>query len=64
MPALAIEIEALGRVYRIRGAHKERPLPKEQVALTDVPWQVEQWERLVSDHRPGERGLIDGLTYY
>lgn len=47
----------------MRGAHKERPLPKEQVALTDITRQVEPRERLVSDHRPGERGLIDGATY-
>ena len=44
MPSLAIETEALGRIYRIRGTKKEKRIRKELVALTDVTLQVERGE--------------------
>jgi ABC-2 type transport system ATP-binding protein len=64
MPSLAIETQALGRVYRIRGTKKEKRLHKELVALTDVSLQVEKGELfgLLGPNGAGKTTLIKILT--
>lgn len=64
MPSLAIETEALGRVYRIRGTKKEKQIRKELVALTDVTLRIEQGELfgLLGPNGAGKTTLIKILT--
>lgn len=64
MPSLAIETEALGRVYRIRGNKKEKLIQKELIALSDVSLQVERGELfgLLGPNGAGKTTLIKILT--
>jgi ABC-2 type transport system ATP-binding protein len=64
MPSFAIETEALGRIYKIRGNKKEKAIRKELVALADVNLQVERGELfgLLGPNGAGKTTLIKVLT--
>jgi ABC-2 type transport system ATP-binding protein len=64
MPPFAIETEALGRVYKIRGNKKEKKIRKELIALADVNLQIRQGELfgLLGPNGAGKTTLIKILT--
>ncbi len=64
MSSLAIETEALGRIYKIRGSKKEKRIRKELVALADVSLQIERGELfgLLGPNGAGKTTLIKILT--
>jgi ABC-2 type transport system ATP-binding protein len=61
---LAVEVEDLGRVYKIRGSKQERRVRKELVALQGVNLQVKQGELfgLLGPNGAGKTTLIKILT--
>ncbi len=61
---LAVEVEELGRIYKIRGSKKERKIRKELVALQGVNLQVRQGELfgLLGPNGAGKTTLIKILT--
>ena len=61
---LAVEVENLGRVYKIRGNKKEKNLRKELVALQDVNLQVRKSELfgLLGPNGAGKTTLMKILT--
>jgi len=64
MTIFAIETEALGRIYKIRGSKKERKIRKELIALDKVNLQVERGELfgLLGPNGAGKTTLIKVLT--
>ncbi len=63
-PDLALEVEQLGRIYKIRGSKKESKVRKELVALQGVNLQVRQGELfgLLGPNGAGKTTLIKILT--
>ncbi len=61
---LAVEVENLGRIYKIRGGKRGRTAPKELVALQGVDLQVQQGELfgLLGPNGAGKTTLIKILT--
>jgi len=61
---LAVEVEDVGRIYKIRGSKKERKAHKELVALQGVNLQVRQGELfgLLGPNGAGKTTLIKILT--
>ncbi len=61
---LAVEVEDLGRIYKIRGSKSERKIRKELVALQGVNLQVRQGELfgLLGPNGAGKTTLIKILT--
>ncbi len=61
---LAVEVEQLGRIYKIRGSKKESKIRKELVALQGVDLQVRQGELfgLLGPNGAGKTTLIKILT--
>lgn len=64
MSNLAVEVENLGRVYKIRGSRKEKNIRKELVALQGVNLQVNKGELfgLLGPNGAGKTTLIKILT--
>lgn len=64
MSEFAIEVENLGRIYKIRGSKKEKKIRKELVALSDINLTVEQGELfgLLGPNGAGKTTLIKVLT--
>jgi len=64
MPPYAIDIEALGRIYKIRGIKKEKAFRRELIALVDVNLKIEQGELfgLLGPNGAGKTTLIKILT--
>ncbi len=63
-PNLAVEVEDVGRIYKIRGTRKDRKAHKELVALQGVDLQVRQGELfgLLGPNGAGKTTLIKILT--
>ena len=63
-PNLAVQVEDLGRIYKIRGSKKERKTSKELVALQGVNLEVKQGELfgLLGPNGAGKTTLIKILT--
>ena len=63
-PDLAVQVEDLGRIYKIRGNKKERKSHKELVALQGVNLEVRQGELfgLLGPNGAGKTTLIKILT--
>src|SRR5512140_1490748 len=63
-PKLAVEVEDLGRIYKIRGSKNERKVRKELVALQGVDLEVRQGELfgLLGPNGAGKTTLIKVLT--
>jgi len=61
---LAVEVENLERIYKIRGSKKERNIRKELVALKDVSLQIKRGELfgLLGPNGAGKTTLIKILT--
>src|SRR5512143_2124665 len=61
---LAVQVEDLGRIYKIRGSKKERAARRELVALQGVNLQVRQGELfgLLGPNGAGKTTLIKILT--
>ncbi len=61
---LAVEVEDLGRIYKIRGSKKERKVRKELVALQGINLEVQQGELfgLLGPNGAGKTTLIKILT--
>ena len=61
---LAVEVEGLGRIYKIRGSKKEGKTRKELIALQGVDLQVKQGELfgLLGPNGAGKTTLIKVLT--
>jgi ABC-2 type transport system ATP-binding protein len=64
MSLFSIEVENLGRIYKIRGSKKEKQIRKELVALGGVNLQVERGELfgLLGPNGAGKTTLIKILT--
>ncbi len=64
MSGFAIEVENLGRIYKMRGNKKEKKIRKELVALSDVSLQIERGELfgLLGPNGAGKTTLIKILV--
>ena len=64
MPSFAIEIENVGRIYKMRGSKKEKKIRKELIALADVNLRIDNGELfgLLGPNGAGKTTLIKILT--